>query len=74
MQVVRQVGTGVCRDISLALDAQEVHVLKSAYYLVGREVPASAVDPFCEILVEYQCQEATYSTLAASSSVLGAFL
>ena len=58
VQVIRQVGPSVCRDISLSLEAQEVHVLKSAYYLVWREVPASPVDSFCKILVEYQRQEA----------------
>ena len=58
VEIVRQVGSGVCRDVSFSGDADEVHVTECVYDLLCGEVPASAVDLFRKVLVEYQGEEA----------------
>lgn len=58
MQVVGDVRPCICGDIAFSAHGEEVHVLKSADYLIGREALSSAVDLLCEVLVQDERQEA----------------
>ena len=58
MEVVREICSRVCRDVSFAIDPDEVHVLERADDFIWREVLARSVDFHRQILVQYQRQEA----------------
>ena len=58
MQVVRQVCTRVCGDITFSGHAQEVHCAECVHYLLGCEVLPATVHLLFQVLVYQQSQEA----------------
>ena len=58
MKIVRQVGPGICRDISLSRDAEEVHRAERIHNLTSGEVLPTTVHLFLKILVYQQSKEA----------------
>ena len=58
VQVVRQVCTRVCGDITFSGHAQEVHCAECVHYLLGREVLPATVHLLFQVLVYQQSQEA----------------
>ena len=58
MQVIREDGSRICRDVSFSRDAEKVHVLEGSDYLVGTELLPGAVDLLRKVLVYDERKEA----------------
>ena len=58
MQVIREVGPCVGRDVSFSRDVEKVHVLKGSDYLVWAELLPGAVDLLRKVFVYDERKEA----------------
>ena len=58
MQVIREVGPRVGRDVSFSRDVEKVHVLEGSDCLVRAELLPSAVDLLCKVFIYDERKEA----------------
>lgn len=63
VQVVGPVRARICRDITIAQYAQEVHRAQRVHYLICREVLHDTVDHPFQVLVDEQCIKAVDACL-----------